>query len=410
MASPHRTIFHVDMDAFFASVEIRDDPSLRGKPVLVGGVGRRGVVAAASYEARKYGCHSAQPMAVALRKCPQAVVLPSRIGAYSEASEQAFEVFAEFSPLVEALSIDEAFLEMTGSERLLGAPREAAEALRAEVYARTRLTCSVGIASVKFISKIASAFNKPDGVTEVPPGGELDFLAPLPIGKLWGVGPKTEVRLRERGVAVVGDLRSISAQELVRRFGEHGLHLHRLAHAKDDRAVVPGRGRKQVSHEDTYGVDVVGEQALRRKLLSQATRVADRLTIKGTRGRRVQLKIRDTDFRTETRQCTLSVPTNQAPVIYEAACRLLAQIDLDRRRFRLTGVSMGGLVFVDEPEQLDLLATVEPPPEQRGQRLQGVLSEVRKKFGHQALYPAEAGSHAREGSAGGFTKTVETDD
>ncbi|MCH9680664.1 MAG: DNA polymerase IV [Deltaproteobacteria bacterium] len=398
------------MDAFFASVEIRDDPSLQGKPVLVGGVGRRGVVAAASYEARKFGCHSAQPMAVALRHCPQAVVLPSRFSAYTEASEQAFEVFGRFSPLVEALSIDEAFMEMTGTERLLGPPRQAAEALRAAVYERTRLTCSVGIASVKFISKIASAFNKPDGVTEVAPGQELEFLGPLPIGKLWGVGPKTEARLRERGVHYVGDLRTLTADELRRKFGEHGLHLYRLAHARDDRAIVPGQGRKQVSHEDTYGDDVVGPQALRRKLLSQATRVADRLTTKGIRGRRVQLKIRDTEFRTETRQCTLDSPTSEAKRIYDAACALLGEVDLDRRRFRLTGVSVGGLVFEDEPHQLDLLATVEPPPEHKGEKLQDVLSEVRRKFGHQALYPAEAGSHERAGSAGGFTKTVELDE
>lgn len=409
MSTAPRTIFHVDMDAFFASVEVRDDPSLAGKPVLVGGVGRRGVVAAASYEARKFGCHSAQPMAVALRRCPHAVVLPSRFDAYTEASSQVFEIFDTFSPLVEPLSIDEAFIDMSGTVKLHGAPREAAERLRAAVFERTRLTCSVGISAVKFISKIASAKNKPDGVTEVLPGSELEFLAPLPIGKLWGVGPKTEARLKERGIRTVGDLRGIDGPTLERWFGEHGGHLHALAHARDDRSVVPGRGRKQVSHEDTYAVDVIGRTALRRKLLSQATRVADRLTAKGTRGKKIQLKIRDTDFRTESRQCTLGSPTSEAKVIYEAACRLLDEVDIDRRRFRLTGIGVGALVTGDEPEQLDLLATVEPPPEQKGQKLQGVLSEVRRKFGHQALFPAEAGSTERAGSAGGFTKTVEED-
>lgn len=410
MSSAPRTIFHVDMDAFFASVEIRDDPSLRGKPVLVGGVGRRGVVAAASYEARKYGCHSAQPMAVALRRCPHAVVLPSRYEAYAEASARVFEVFDRFSPLVEALSIDEAFLDMSGTERLHGPPRRAAEALRAAVREATALTCSVGISSVKFIAKIASAMNKPDGLTEVQPGEELEFLDPLSIGTLWGVGPKTEERLRAQGVRTIGDLRRIPGQTLERWFGEHGGHLHALAHARDPRAVVPGRDRKQVSHEDTYTVDVVGETALRRKLLSQATRVADRLTAKGIRGRKVQLKIRDTDFRTETRQLTLAAPTSEAKVIYQAACRLLEEVELEGRCFRLTGVGVGALDFGDQPRQLDLLAATAPEPDDRGERLQDVLSEVRRRFGHQALFPADAGASEREGSAGGFTRSVEDDD
>ena len=258
MGSAPRTIFHVDMDAFFASVEVRDDPTLRGKPVLVGGVGKRGVVAAASYEARRHGCHSAQPMAVALRCCPHAVVLPPRFEAYAEASTQAFEVFGRFSPLVEALSIDEAFIDMTGTEKLHGPRRVAAQALRAAVFERTRLTCSVGISSVKFIAKIASAMNKPDGLTEVPPGTELEFLAPLPIDKLWGVGAKTEQRLRELGVRTIGDLRRLPVDALERWFGESGLHMHALAHARDDRVVTPGRERKQVSVEDTYADDVMG--------------------------------------------------------------------------------------------------------------------------------------------------------
>jgi DNA polymerase-4 len=410
MGSAPRTIFHVDMDAFFASVEVRDDPSLRGKPVLVGGAGKRGVVAAASYEARRHGCHSAMPMAVALRRCPHAVVLPPRFEAYAEASEQAFEVFGRFSPVVEALSIDEAFLDMTGTEKLHGPRRVAAQALRAAVFERTRLTCSVGIASVKFIAKIASAMNKPDGLTEVPPGAELEFLAPLSIDKLWGVGAKTEERLRELGVRTIGDLRKLPADALERWFGDNGLHMHALAHARDDRVVTPGRERKQVSAEDTYADDVVGEVAIKRKLLSQATRVADRLSAKKIWGRKVQLKIRDTDFRTETRQCTLQEPTREAKVIYDAACQLLKDVALKGRKFRLTGVGVGHLVDGEAPQQLDLLVQVEPPAKVKGEALQGVLSEVRRRFGHQALFPADAGGTERAGSAGGFTKTVEDDD
>ncbi len=402
-------IFHVDMDAFFASVEVRDDPSLRGQPVLVGGAGRRGVVAAASYEARRYGCHSAQPMAVALRRCPDAVVRPSRFDAYTEASRLVFEVFDEFSPLVEGLSIDEAFLDMTGTERLLGTPRTAAEALRARVFEVTGgLTCSVGISRVKFLSKIASASNKPDGVTEIPVGTELDFLAPLPIAKLWGVGPKTQERLSELGVKVVGDLRRFEESTLVRRFGEPGAHLFALAHAVDPRVVSPGRERKSISHEDTYHRDVLGAEAIRRKLLSQATRVADRLVAKRLLGRRIQLKIRDTEFKTQTRQCVLPEPTDQAKVIYDCVCRLLEDVDLDRRRFRLTGVGVGQLRDRDDagPVQLDLLEPVaEEPP--KGEQLQAVLSAVRHRFGHEALFPAAAGKDERPGATGASSKTRE---
>ncbi|MBL4688055.1 MAG: DNA polymerase IV [Nannocystaceae bacterium] len=403
-----RAILHVDMDAFFASVEIRDDPSLRGKPVLVGGVGRRGVIAAASYEARKFGCHSAQPTAIALRKCPHAVVLPSRIGAYSEASSQVFEVFDRFSPLVEALSIDEAFIDVSGTEKLFGPPRACAESIRAAVFEATKLTCSVGISSVKFIAKIASAANKPDGLTEVHPGTEVSFLGPLPIGKLWGVGPKAEEHLRARGITTVGELSKHPEKVLRAWFGQHGSQLYRLSHAMDDRGVTPGSQRKSVSHEDTYEVDVVGAVALKRKLVSQATRVADRLVAKGFRGRLVRLKIRDGSFNTESRQCVLPKATREAKVIYQAACGLLDKVDLSNRGFRLTGIGVGQLERQDaKGTQLDLLAAVIP---ESGDALQSVMSEVRRRYGHEALFPADAGSEARAGSAGGFTKSYERDE
>ncbi|MBC8074214.1 MAG: DNA polymerase IV [Deltaproteobacteria bacterium] len=395
-------IFHVDMDAFFASVEVRDDPSLRGKPVLVGGVGRRGVVAAASYEARAFGCHSAQPMGQALRLCPHAVVLPGRHEAYAEASDRVFEIFAEFSPLVEGLSIDEAFLDMAGTERLLGPARKAAEDLRAAVRARTGLTCSVGISAVKFLSKIASAMNKPDGLTEVPAGGELEFLAPLRIEKLWGVGPKTAERLQAHGIVTIADIRALSQATLEQWFGAHGLHLHRLAWARDEREVMPWRGRKQISHEDTFSVDAVGVVGVRRKLLSQATRVADRLCAKGMRAKRVQIKIRDTDFHTESRQMTLPEATDQAQAIYRSACTLLDSVEIEGRRIRLTGVGVGAL---EQPGGQLALAFEPGAPAPAAERLQGVLSAVRRRFGHQALYPADAGAEERAGSAGGFSDT-----
>lgn len=403
MADPG-AILHVDMDAFFASVEVRDDPRLRGKPVLVGGAGGRGVVAAASYEARTFGCHSAQPMAVALRLCPHAVVIPPRHDAYMAASRQAFAVFERFSPLVEGLSIDEAFIDLTGTERLHGSPRQAAEALRAAVYAATRLTCSVGISHVKFLAKIASGMHKPDGLTEIPAGSELEFLAPLPIGALWGVGPRTEQRLVERGIRTIADLRNLGEVTLARWFGDHGRHLHRLSHAIDERAVIPDRSAKSIGHEDTYEHDIAGTDALHRHLLSQATRVADRLVAQSLRARTIHLKIRDHRFVTETRQCTLAHATDDHREIHRAACRLLAAVETDGRRFRLTGVSVAGFEAPPTSVQLDLLAPAAAP---RGEAVQAVLSAVRERFGHQALFPADAGAERRPGTTGAITRSPE---
>jgi DNA polymerase-4 len=343
-------------------------------------------------------------MAMALRMCPHAVVLPGRHGVYERVSDQVFEIFGRFSPCVEGLSIDEAFLDMTGTERLLGPPRRAAEDLRTAVRKETEgLTCSVGISSVKFIAKIASGFHKPDGLTEVPTGGELEFLAPLAIDQLWGVGPKTAVKLRDHGVHTVGDLRKYSAPTLEAWFGEHGLHLHRLSHALDARDVIAWRERKQISHEDTYAVDVVGEAGLRKKLLSQASRVCDRLVHKKLLARRVQLKIRDTTFRTESRQCTLARATDDARAIYAAACELLRTVELDGRRFRLTGVGVGAFEPAHRPgEQMDLPLAGQP---KEARDLQRVVSAVRERWGHQALYPADAGEDARPDSAGGVSNT-----
>ncbi len=398
-------ILHVDMDAFFASVEVRDDPGLRGKPVLVGGAGRRGVVAAASYEARVFGCRSAQPMAHALRLCPQAVVIWPRHDAYAAASHQVFEIFSRFSPLVEGLSIDEAFIDLGGTQRLWGTPRQAAEAIRAAVRAETGLTCSVGISSVKFLAKIASGLHKPDGLTEIAAGSELEFLTPLPIGALWGVGPRTEERLMQRGIRTVGDLRRLGEATLVDWFGAHGQHLYRLSLAQDERAVIPDRAAKSISHEDTYAFDVVGVDALRQHLLSQATRVADRLVAQGHRARVVHLKIRDGAFVTESRQCTLPRPTDTQREIYAAACRLLASVETEGRGFRLTGVGVAGFESTtDAAVQLDLLTPAAGPA--RGAALQAVMSAVRERYGHQALFPAAAGPERRPGTTGAISERL----
>lgn len=383
-------ILHVDMDAFFASVEIRERPELAGKPVLVGGTGRRGVVAAASYKAREYGCRSAQPMAVALRHCPQAVVLPVRHSLYRDVSREVFAIFEQFSPQVEGLSIDEAFLDLTGTQKLLGPPRKVAEDLRHRVHTTTGLTCSVGISRRKFIAKIASDSGKPDGLVEVPPGEELAFLDPLPIANLWGVGPRAQRQLLSRGITTIGELRARDPRELRQWFGKHGDHLARLARGIDERHVSPGRVAKSISHEDTFAHDLHTRDQIRKQLLAQATKVADRLVAKGMAGRRVSIKIRDHSFRTHTRQCTLERATNQAREIYRAAKELLEDLELDGKGVRLTGVAVSQFCDDRIPDQLSLAIDVDTQTvDHTGPKLQDVLSEVRRKFGDRALFPAD---------------------
>jgi DNA polymerase IV len=385
------------MDAFFASVEVRDDPSLRGAPVLVGYPGKRGVVAAASYEARRFGCRSAQPMAVALRKCPDARVIVPRHDRYVEVSRAVFEIFARYTPLVEGLSIDEAFLDLTGGERLHGPARTVAQKIRAAVHSELALTCSVGLASCKFIAKIASEQDKPDGLTEVAPGDERTFLAPLAVRSLWGVGPRTEAVLQRFGARTIGDIAGLGAATLERELGEHGLHLHRLSLGIDAREVTPGRERKQVSHENTFEEDLRTRAEIEDWLLRQATRVADRLADKGQRGRKVQIKLRDTGFTTWTRQCTLPEASAQTMAIFGAAKGLIAKLEaeglLRGRRFRLVGVGVSELIEGRAPQQLELLGETpererEVVEQRKGEAVQDVLSEVRRRFGSKALFPA----------------------
>lgn len=398
-----RVIFHVDMDAFFASIEQRDDPRLRGKPVLVGHAGKRGVVAAASYEARRFGCHSAQPMAVARRRCPQAIIVPGRHEVYLEVSAELFEILEGFTPVVEGLSIDEAFLDMSGTQRLHGPPRVAAERIRQAVAERLRLTCSVGIASAKFIAKIASDQDKPDGLTVVEPGRERAFLHRLPVRELWGVGPRTQQVLERYGVRTIGDIAELGLETLERDLGEHGRHLHQLSVGVDPRPVSPGRERKQVSHENTFGEDLRSRPEIEDWLLRQSTRVADRLVAKGLHGRKVHLKLRDTSFTTWTRQCSLDEPTQEARVIFAHARALLDRLEAEGKlralRIRLTGVGVSDFRRDAPARQLELLpveGAAEPTTDDRGEAVQDVLSEVRRRFGGKALGLAGVGGIRRE--------------
>ncbi len=385
-----RVIAHVDMDAFFAAVEVRDNPQLRDKPVLVGGAERRGVVAAANYMARSYGCHSAQPMAVALRKCPHAVVCPPRFEAYAEASRLVFEVFERFSPAVEGLSIDEAFLDLTGTARLLGRPEDVAQAIKRDVHEITDgLTCSVGLSAVKFVAKMASGHRKPDGLTVIAPGEEAAFLRDQAIEQLWGVGEKTAAVLRARGVRTIGALANVNVAHARHWLGSHGEGLHQLAHGIDPRDVVPSRPRKQISVEDTYNVDRTGRDALARELLRQAQCVADRLAASQQLGTTLHIKLRTADFTTVTRQKQLVSPTRDHRTLFAAAQTLLDACDVEGHAYRLTG--LGVTIAPSSPAtQLDLFAHAQPEAE-----LQDVMSDIRTRFGSQALFAASTGPRAR---------------
>ena len=348
------TVLHVDMDAFFAAVEVRRRPELRGKPVIVGGTGGRGVVASASYEARKFGIRSAMPTARARRLCPDAVFIEPDHGEYAEVSRGVMEVFRDVTPLVEPLSMDEAFLDVAGSVRRLGTPVTIAAGIRARVEAEQRITCSVGVAPTKFVAKLASARCKPDNLLVVPVTGVLDFLHPLPVGALWGVGERTEAALRRFGLETVGDIARTPLPTIQRVAGDAvGAHLHELARGRDPRSVTPEQVEKSIGSEETFEVDVDDDVVLRRELLRLSEKVAARVRAAGQAGRTVSIKVRFADFTTITRSRTLSSPTDVAREVYETAVALYAALGLDRARIRLIGVRVEGLAPAGEaPHQL----------------------------------------------------------
>jgi DNA polymerase-4 len=342
-----RAILHVDMDAFFASVEQREQPELRGKPVVVGADPRkgsgRGVVSTASYEARAFGVRSAMPAAIALRLCPQAVFVPVRMALYASVARDVRAVFERFTPLIEPLSIDEAFLDVTASQSLFGPADEIAAKIRAEVREATGLTCSAGVSTVKFIAKIASDCNKPDGLTVVPPGSEKEFLAPLPVGRLWGVGPRLAEALAGMGVTRVGDIARRPREDFDRRFGASGAHVWRLANAIDSREVVVEHEVKSVSQETTFPRDTLDEGLLRRELLRMVEGATARARKSGVVGRTVVLKVRFAPFDTHTRQAGLPEASNDVTTVHEAAQRLLEHYLPPRQPVRLLGVGLKNL-------------------------------------------------------------------
>jgi DNA polymerase-4 len=375
-----RAILHVDMDAFYASVEQRDDPRLRGRPVAVGGASRRGVVCAASYEARPFGVRSAMPMARALRLCPQLVVVPPDFSKYSQVSDQVFEIFHGFTPEVEGLSLDEAFLDVTRSQTLLGpAPAQARE-IRARIRAHTQLTASVGIAEVKFAAKIASDLCKPDGLLEVPRGQVRDFLAPLPASRLWGVGPRTDELLKRLGLRKIGEVARADRAYLEAQLGSAGPWLHDLANGIDERQVEPDVDAKSIGAEETFEDDLEGED-LHPFIHEQALRVGARLRRAGVKTRSVHLKIKYADFRVVTRQETLPLPTDDSAEIYRTALRLLGKVDA--HPIRLTGVHAGELGTA--APQLGLFDA----ERKKRDRLNQSLDAIAEKFGNHAVLPAD---------------------
>ena len=372
------TILHADLDAFYASVEQRDDPRLRGRPVIVGG----GVVLAASYEAKACGVRTAMGGRQALRLCPGAVVVPPRMSAYAEASRAAFRVFEDSSPLVEGLSIDEGFLDVRGLERISGTPAEIAARLRREVRERVGLPITVGVARTKFLAKVASGVAKPDGLLIVPPDGELSFLHPLPVERLWGVGPATARKLHERRISTVGEVARLSETALVTILGRAaGRHLYALAHNRDPRPVVVGRRRRSIGSQCALGRSRKTPEAVDAVLVSLVDRVTRRMRVAGRVGRTVVLRLRFGDFSRATRSHTLPQPIAHTQTILLTARWLLsgAMPEIERRGLTLVGVAVANL------EDDSALQLVLPLDRFSGTALDVALDEVRRRFGATAV-------------------------
>jgi DNA polymerase-4 len=400
------SILHVDLDAFYASVEQHDDPALAGRPVIVGGLGPRGVVAAASYEARAFGVYSATPMVRARRACPDGVFVAPRFDRYREMSVAVMEILRSYSPLVEPIALDEAFLDVDGAVRLHGAPADIAVAIRVRVKRETGLTISVGVATTKLVAKLASDLAKPDGLLVVEPGTELDLLHPLGVRRLWGVGPATERKLTALGVRTIGELAAVPEDLLVRTLGNAaGRHLHALAWNRDERPVVAEQAVKSIGHEQTFPTDLHDHAALDHRLVGLADGVASRLRRASVAARTVQLKVRFADFSTITRSRTLAEPTDLAAVIGEVARTLLAAVDV-AGGVRLIGISGQQLVpkeppaegdqgslFADESSE-DLEAE---QPDERRAALERSVDAVRDRFGSGAVGHGSAHSLPGEG-------------
>jgi DNA polymerase-4 len=379
MSGGRLTIIHCDLDAFFAAVEQRDRPELRGKPVIVGGDPRsRGVVSTCSYEARKFGVHSAMPLRTALQLCPQGIFVPVDGAKYQRVSREVMAVLRRFTPAVEQVSIDEAFLDVAGSEGLFGSAPEIARRIKVDVVAAVGLTVSVGVATNKLVAKVGSDLRKPDGLVVVQPGDEAAFLAPLEIRRLWGIGPKTADRLHGLGIRTVGELAALPVETLTRALGDHGGTLHERALGIDaDPVVGGGEAAKSVSHETTFAVDVTDAVEIERTLLALTEGVSARLRAAGLRAGTVAVKIRDSHFRTITRQKALPEPSDLTDAIWEAA-RELARPETRGKKIRLLGVAA---IQLGQPEQTGMFEIVDA----KQRRVVEATDAVRRRFGDRAV-------------------------
>jgi len=380
-----KSIIHLDMDAFYPAVEVLDNPALKGKPVIVGGSRERGVVSSASYEARKFGVHSAQPIVRAMRLCPKGIFLPVRMSRYRQLSRPVFEIFYQFTPLVEPLSIDEAFLDVTGSERLLGKPADIAKKIKQMVFKETGLIVSAGVAPSKFVAKIASDIDKPDGLTVVHPDRVSDFLDPLPINKMWGIGKVTMKALTRLNIHTFRDLHQLPINVLEQKFGKQGVRMHQLSMGLDEREVVTEYDAKSIGHENTFPQDILGMNVAKEKLLSLANRVARRMRREGTTGRTITLKVKYSDFVQITRSTTLQKPTDDGPEIYSTARRLLEKTEVGKRSVRLLGISLSQLGLFNSKDQLSLFH--QDVADQKRKDLNKALDSLYEKFGEKSIRP-----------------------
>lgn len=377
-------IMHVDMDAFFVSVELRTRPELRGKPVIVGFPGERSVVLSGSYEARAFGVKSAMPMAVAMRMCPQAVVIEPRHKLYYEVSGQLMAIFESITGLVEPLSVDEAFLDVTGALRRLGPPRGIGELIRRRVAAELGITASVGIAETKFVAKIASTRCKPDGLLLIGPDQTVPYLHSLPVGALWGVGAKTKEVLAKMGISTVADVAATPVSSLKKVLGATGEHVHQLAWGIDPRPVTPVRLEKSIGAEETFATDTDDDALLRRELLRLSHRTAGRLRSSGMVARTVALKLRFADFSTITRSRTVQTPVDSAQLIYAVALQLLESVGTRAMAVRLVGVRAEQL---EEAARTSLQLSIDRRDD-NWRAAEQALDEVARKFGNKSVLPA----------------------
>jgi DNA polymerase-4 len=378
-------ILHVDMDAFFASVEVARRPELRGLPMIVGGTGSRGVVVAATYEARRYGIHSAMPMSRALRLAPDIIVVPPDHAHYAQVSASVMEMFTAITPRVEPLSLDEAFLDVSGARLTHGSPRQIAGRIRAQVYDEQGITCSVGVAPTKFVAKLASTQCKPDGLLVIPADRVISFLHPMPVGALWGVGERTEEQLHRLGLRTVGDIAHTPRATLVRALGESaGRHLAELAWGRDDRLVRTHERERSVGAEETFARDVDDPDVILAELLRLSEKVGARLRRAGYAGSTVSIKVRFADFTTITRAHTRKVPTDVSREIFHEARSLYLGLRLERARLRLVGVRVEGIVEADEVETQLVLGA----PERGWREAEEAVDRLTDRFGRGSVRPA----------------------